>query len=116
MTIKIIPSDKFKKSFKRLYKKYRSLTADYEEFEKELRENPKTGEDLGGGYRKVRLAIHSKNKGKSSGARIITYELCLKTTEGAIVLVDIYDKSERETMPEWEYKTIIQDFLPSGKK
>ncbi|MDR0865728.1 MAG: addiction module toxin RelE [Candidatus Symbiothrix sp.] len=113
MAIEIIPSDKFKKSFKRLYKKYHSLTADYEEFEKELRENPKTGDDLGGGYRKVRLAIQSKNKGKSGGARIITYELCLKTTEDTIVLVDIYDKSERETMPEWEYKTTIQNFLLS---
>jgi hypothetical protein len=30
MAVEIIPSDKFKKSFKQLYKKYRSLTADYE--------------------------------------------------------------------------------------
>jgi mRNA-degrading endonuclease RelE of RelBE toxin-antitoxin system len=113
MAIEIIPSDEFKKSFKRLYKKYRSLITDYEEFEKELRENPKTGDDLGDGYRKVRMAIQSKNKGKRSGARIITYELCLKTTEDTIVLVDIYDKSERETMKEREYKTTLHDFLQS---
>ncbi|WP_102134487.1 type II toxin-antitoxin system RelE/ParE family toxin [Candidatus Symbiothrix dinenymphae] len=111
MAIEIIPSDKFKRSFRQLYKKYRSLTVDYEEFEKELRENPKLGDDLGGGYRKMRMAIQSKNKGKSGGARIITYELCLKTTENTIVLVDIYDKNERETMQEWEYKTTLQDFF-----
>jgi hypothetical protein len=59
------------------------------------------------------MAIQSKNKGKSGGARIITYELCLKTTEDTIVLVDIYDKNERETMTEKEYKTILHDFLKS---
>jgi mRNA-degrading endonuclease RelE of RelBE toxin-antitoxin system len=111
MAVEIVPSEKFKKSFKRLFKKYRSLTFDYEEFEKELRENPKTGDDLGGGYRKVRMAIESKNKGKSGGARIITYELCVKTIDDIIILVDIYDKSERETMPEGEYKAILQEFL-----
>jgi hypothetical protein len=116
MVVEIIPSGKFKKSFKRLYKKYHSLTADYEEFEKELRDNSEIGDDLGGGYRKVRMAIQSKNKGKSGGARIITYELCFKATENTIVLVDIYDKNERETMPEKEYKTILHDFLKNSEK
>jgi hypothetical protein len=114
MSLEIIPSGKFKKSFKHLYKKYRSLPADYEEFENELRENPETGDDLGGGYRKVRMAIQSKNKGKSGGARIITYELCLKTINNTIVLVDIYDKSELDTVKESEYKKILTDFLKDG--
>ncbi|GHV22739.1 hypothetical protein FACS189428_5240 [Clostridia bacterium] len=116
METKFLVTPQFDKSYKALKKKYVSIKSDVEQFKKDFSDNHSLGDSLGGGYRKVRLAIQSKNKGKSGGARIITYELCLKTTDDTIVLVDIYDKSERETMPEWEYKTTIQDFLQSGKK
>jgi len=36
MEINFIPTPKFKKSFKRLYKKYPSLKEDYEVFKKEF--------------------------------------------------------------------------------
>ena len=44
---------------------------------------------------KIRLAIKSKGKGKSGGARIIT---CVFIEENRIFLVSIYDKSEMENI------------------
>ncbi|GHV61076.1 hypothetical protein FACS1894195_1030 [Bacteroidia bacterium] len=115
METKFLITPKFAKSYKALRKKYVSIKSDVARFKKDFSANQLLGDDLGSGYRKVRMAIQSKNKGKSGGARIITYELCLKATEDTIILVDIYDKSERETIQEWEYKTILQDFLHNNE-
>ena len=52
-------SDEFRRHFKRLAKKYPSLVNDYDTFKKELCKNPFQGTDLGGGTRKVRMAIAS---------------------------------------------------------
>ncbi len=72
MTVKIIPSAEFNRRFKRLAKKYRSLALDYLTLSESLKDNPFQGDDLGGGVRKVRMAISSKGKGKSGGARVLT--------------------------------------------
>jgi hypothetical protein len=116
MKITFLVTPKFDKSYKILKKKYPSVKTDVEQFKKDFSKNPKLGDDLGGGYRKVRIAIQSKNRGKSGGARIITYELCIKEIDGIVVLVNIYDKSEFSTMPDWEYKMILQNFLQSDFK
>jgi hypothetical protein len=63
--MEIIPTRRFKSSFKKLAKKFPSLKTDYASFETDLRVNTKQGVDLGNGFRKVRLAIQSKGKGKS---------------------------------------------------
>ena len=102
---------RFDKSYKRLKKKYASLPADIEQFKKDFTANHELGVPLAGGFRKVRLAIQSKGKGKSGGARIITYALLLKEEDDTIVLVDIYDKSEKDTMEETEYTEILQQFI-----
>jgi mRNA-degrading endonuclease RelE of RelBE toxin-antitoxin system len=111
MQTKILPSRKFKQSFKRLSKKYASLVEDYMCFEKELLANPHLGVSLGGGYHKVRLAIRSKGKGKSGGARIITCVLCLEAENDTIVLVDIYDKAEQDDLQANEYIKILRKFI-----
>lgn len=72
MNVTLHLHDEFKRQFRQLRKKYRSLTDDLEEFQKELIKNPFQGDDLGGGVRKIRMAIASKGKGKSGGARILT--------------------------------------------
>jgi hypothetical protein len=105
------PTKQFKKSFKILHKKFPSLSSDYQKFEMEFSENSQLGVDLGDGFRKVRIAIQSKNKGKSGGARIITYDMCLRRIGNTIILVDIYDKSEKETITENEYTDILKQFL-----
>ena len=84
----------FKREFKRLYKKYRSLLDDFETWKNEILNNPLLGDDLGGGVRKVRMAIASKGKGKSGGARILTLNLMIDPESMKITLLTIYDKSE----------------------
>ena len=52
----------------------------------------------------MRLAIASKGKGKSGGARVIT---CVKIVKSVVYLLAIYDKSERETISDAELKQLI---------
>jgi mRNA-degrading endonuclease RelE of RelBE toxin-antitoxin system len=107
----IVPSGKFKKTFKKMAKKYASLVNDYAAVEKELLTNPHAGVSLGEGYRKVRMAIRSKRKGKRGGVRIIAYELCLKVENDTLILVDIYDKAELNTVETNEYTHLLQKFI-----
>jgi len=88
----------FENQFKRLLKKYHSLRSDIEIFKKELLENPEIGDDLGNNTRKVRMAIASKSKGKSGGARIITCTVLIDVTNTDIYLLTIYDKGEQDTI------------------
>jgi hypothetical protein len=111
MKTNFVVTERFDKSYKRLRKKYASLPHDLNQFKKDFAENREIGASLGNGFRKVRLAIQSKGRGKSGGARIIIYEMCLKADGDTVVLVDIYDKSERDTMSENEYIKILQEFI-----
>lgn len=40
------------------------------------------------------MAVTSKGKGKSGGARIITYTLFVTEVSGRVYLVEVYDKSD----------------------
>lgn len=87
--------DEFKRQLKSLAKKYRSLAADYVSFLDALTSNPFQGVEIKPGIRKVRMTIASKGKGKSGGARVITYSVNQKTDEDIVVtLLTIYDKSD----------------------
>ena len=87
-------TSEFKRQMKRLSKKYPSLQSDYNILLAELSNNPFLGTDLGNGIRKVRMAISSKGKGKSGGARVITYNINESPFLIHIDLLTIYDKSE----------------------
>jgi mRNA-degrading endonuclease RelE of RelBE toxin-antitoxin system len=100
MNYLIATTDDFDKEVKRLSKKYRSLKTDLAFFEKELLKNPTMGDDLGNNTRKIRMAIASKNKGKSGGARIITCHILVDIINTDIYLLTIYDKSEQESISE----------------
>lgn len=95
----------FDKQAKRLAKKYPSLKKDLEELLKELVINPELGIALGNNFYKIRLAISSKGKGKSGGARVITYVKIIATT---VFLTSIYDKSEKESITEKELEEIFK--------
>lgn len=88
----------FLRKLKRLEKKYKSIKNDVSKLGEELRDNPFQGVDLGRGVRKIRMAITSKGKGKSGGARVITYNVLLSSSDTEIVLLTIYDKSEQENI------------------
>lgn len=66
------------------------------------------GVDLGKGLRKVRMAIASKGKGKSGGARVITFVVLLATNDAEVKLLTIYDKSDRENIPDSELQAIMK--------
>lgn len=100
MSYRIVTIKAFDKELKRLSKKYHSLKGDFQCLLEELRESPFIGADLGNGIRKVRLAIGSKGKGKSHGARVITYTTAIVgiDEEGLVTLLFIYDKGERDAI------------------
>lgn len=102
-------SDDFLRAFKALCRRYRSLPRDLGLLLESLKKNPMQGIDLGGGMRKVRMAISSKGKGKSGGARVITCTLLL-TEEGKLFLFFIYDKSDKETLSDKELRTLRENF------
>lgn len=95
MSFNVIPSDKFKKEAKKLIRKFPSLKNELRQLSKTLSENPKTGKPLGNGIYKIRLAIRSKGKGKSGGARVITYWV---TDNEEVYLLVIYDKSDYDNV------------------
>jgi len=95
MNYNIYPTPDFKKLFKKLYKKYPSLKTDLQDLIKILTLKPDIGIKLGHGIYKIRMAISSKAKGKSGGARVITY---LVTEDKEVYLVFIYDKSQLENI------------------
>ena len=89
MRIKI--SDDFKVAYKRLKRRHRSLEADFEALLASLLENPEQGVELVDGVRKIRLAISSKGRGKSGGARVI---IRVRIVEDELQLIYIYDKAD----------------------
>jgi hypothetical protein len=72
--------------------------------DKELAENPTLGVPLGNHVYKIRIAISSKGKGKSGGARIITF---VKVTQEAVYLVSIYDKSDLKTLTKNQIRELL---------
>ncbi len=72
MKFEIIATEPFERKLKRLARKYKSLKSDISKLFDELEVNPSIGDPIGKHCFKIRLAISSKGKGKSGGARIIT--------------------------------------------
>ena len=100
--------EEFLRQAKPLRKKYPSFEEDYFHFLDELVENPFMGTPLGGGVRKVRMAILSKGKGKSGGARILTY--CLNQVDDEhieVTLLTIYDKSKIANVSENYIRSLV---------
>ncbi len=105
MSYAILRTEAFSKHLKKIAKKYPSVIDDYELLLKQIHENPFLGTPLGKGCFKIRMAIKSKNQGKSGGARIITY---VKVENKRITLLDIYDKSEKENITDKELEALIK--------
>ncbi len=106
-TISTVPD--FDKEVKRLAKKYRSLASDLLQFQKEIIKNPFVGDEILPGVRKIRMAIASKGKGKSGGARIISFIAVNDIRNGEIILLYIYDKNESPNIRIEYLKTILKE-------
>jgi mRNA-degrading endonuclease RelE of RelBE toxin-antitoxin system len=96
--------EKFDKQAERLVKKYASLKEELAALVSELKQNPTKGIPLRHSCFKIRLAIASKGKGKSGGARVITH---IKVVKNRVYLLTIYDKSEQDTIAERKIDDLI---------
>jgi mRNA-degrading endonuclease RelE of RelBE toxin-antitoxin system len=106
MNYNVIATPKFKREIKRLTKKFVSLKNEYASLIDELSENPILGTPLGNNCYKIRLPIASKGKGKSGGARVITYVFVEQTT---VYLISIYDKSEQSSITDKELLRLVNE-------
>ncbi len=106
MSYKVELSDNFKKEAKRLIKKYRSLKTEITELATELESNPTKGVPLGNDIYKMRLAIASKGKGKSGGARVMSF---VRVFDTSVLLFSIYNKGDKDSISDKEIKDIIKN-------
>jgi hypothetical protein len=95
MNFQIILTANFLRELKPLEKKYKSIVGDLIALQNSLSSTPIQGTALGHDCFKIRMAIKSKGKGKSGGARVIA---CIKIIKRQIFLLDIFDKSEKENI------------------
>lgn len=93
MAYRVIATPKFVREAKQLGKKYRLLPDDTETLIEQLKTDSTMGVGIGQSCYKIRLAITSKNKGKSGGARVITH---VRVVQDTVFLLPIYGKSEQE--------------------
>jgi mRNA-degrading endonuclease RelE of RelBE toxin-antitoxin system len=104
MSFKIIITPTFERDAKSLLKKHLSLKSDLAFLFESLENEPQQGAALGKDCYKIRLAIKSKQKGKSGGARVITN---VKVVDEKVYLLTIYDKSEKDDIREKELNELL---------
>ncbi len=104
MNFRVVYSNYFKHNARTLTKKYRSLEADMKKLISSLKSDPKQGTAIGRSCYKIRLAITSKGKGKSGGARVITN---IHVAGQVVYLLSIYDKSEQDNIGEKAITAIL---------
>ena len=101
MNFNIVTTPPFEKELKQLAKKYPSVKKDIAVLASQLIKEPKMGTALGNNCYKIRMAITSKGKGKSGGARVVTFVQIIETT---IFLLSIYDKADAANISDKELK------------
>jgi len=76
-----------------------------EELGNRLSDEPTLGTALGNNCFKIRIAIASKGKGKSGGARVITH---FYVSEDTVFLLSIFDKSAKENISDSQIKALLK--------
>lgn len=107
--ITVSVSDDFAKEAKRLAKKYPSFKQDYNEFLESIKNNPLQGDEITKNIRKIRMAIKAKGKGKSRGARVITFNVLTDVENGHVVFLLLYDKEDASTVKVNVVKQLVRD-------
>lgn len=108
MNCEIIVTDTFFKELKHLSKRYKSIKQDIATLANQLRDNPLLGVDIGNNLRKIRIAIKSKGKGKSAGARVIVHVLIYTEPSAIVRMLTIYDKSDRSNIADSELTDLLK--------
>ena len=107
--ITVSVSDGFAKEAKRLAKKYKSFKQDYKNFLESIKNNPLQGDEITKNIRKIRMAIKAKGKGKSGGARVITFNVLADIENGHVVFLLLYDKEDVSTVKVNVVKQLVRD-------
>lgn len=107
--ITVSVTDDFAKEAKRLAKKYPSFKQDYREFLESIKNNPLQGDEITKNIRKIRMAIKAKGKGKSGGARVITFNVFTDMGNGQVVFLLLYDKEDASTVKVNVVKQLVRD-------
>ena len=107
--ITVSVSDDFAKEAKRLAKKYPSFKQDYKDFLDSIKENPLQGDEITKNIRKIRMAIKAKGKGKSGGARVITFNVLTDVENGHVVFLLLYDKEDASTVKVNVVKQLVRE-------
>jgi mRNA-degrading endonuclease RelE of RelBE toxin-antitoxin system len=94
MSFKVKTTPNFDKELRRITKKHRGIVDSVSKLIDDLENDPLIGTHLGQNLYKIRLAISGTNKGKSGGARVITY---VAISNEVVYLAEIYLKSEHDT-------------------
>ena len=109
MSFEIQTTSYFDNEAKRLAKRHRSFIDDLQDFQEELLKNPYQGTELSPGIRKIRLTINSKDRGKSGGARVITFTYLVDEKDGVVILLLLYDKADASSIKMNVVREIIKD-------
>ena len=105
----VLFTPEFKRNVRQLAKKYRRIKSDVQPLLDELGQGQTPGDQIPGvQYEvfKVRVRNSDSGKGKSGGYRVI-YQ---RTTDGTIILITIYSKTEQEDIAPNEVRQIILDY------
>lgn len=109
MSFEVLTVPRFEKEAKAIGKRQRSLRRDLAVLIDSLEENLFQGNELTPGIRKIRMAITSKGRGKSGGARVITYTVVVAECEGRVYLLSIYDKGDYSTIDIEAIKKAVEE-------
>lgn len=104
MNFEVIATQPFERKLRKLAKRHKSLVADLTNLIEHLSTNPTLGTALGNDCYKIRLAILSKGRGKSGGARLNTFVRIVKNT---VYLLDMYDKSDQASISDKELRILM---------
>lgn len=108
----VFESETYKHSKKQLKKRFRNIDRDITAYLLSLTSIDDLGVSLGDGIYKARIANSDKNKGKSSGYRLITL---VQVIESNLYLIYVYDKSDLENITEKELDEMVRE-LAEGLK
>ena len=100
----VVKQELYKKALKKLSRTYRNIDSDVQEYLKKINSKEDLGVELKSNVFKVRIANRDKNKGKSSGYRLISY---LAVVKNELHLLYIYDKSRLVNVTEKEIEELI---------
>ncbi len=106
MSYSIQLSSRFQREAKRLVKKHASFRNELNDLKLSLLQNPVQGTPIAHGCYKIRVAIESKGKGKSGGARVITYVYIEGKT---VYLLAVYDKADQENISDKEIASLLKE-------